>query len=123
MRATFFYCSFCGKSQHETHKLITSPSVYICDECIDLCNKIIRNKMQGEAPGTPSSELPIPSEIAAILDQYVIGQQKAKRTLAVASGGRHPDRRGMGHQPAAASLVAGVLKYAMAGRLTTKDCP
>ena len=78
------YCSFCGKSQHETRKLIAGPSVYICDECIDLCNEIIRAEVQGEAPGTPSSELPIPSEIAAILDQYVIGQQKAKRTLAVA---------------------------------------
>ena len=78
------YCSFCGKSQHETRKLIAGPSVYICDECIELCNEIIRDEVQGEAPGTPSSELPIPSEIAAILDQYVIGQQKAKRTLAVA---------------------------------------
>ena len=78
------YCSFCGKSQHETRKLIAGPSVYICDECIELCNEIIRDEGQGEAPGTPSSELPIPSEIAAILDQYVIGQQKAKRTLAVA---------------------------------------
>ena len=78
------YCSFCGKSQHETRKLIAGPSVYICDECIDLCNEIIRDEVQGEAPGAPSSELPIPSEIAAILDQYVIGQQKAKRTLAVA---------------------------------------
>lgn len=78
------YCSFCGKSQHETRKLIAGPSVYICDECIDLCNEIIRDEVRGEAPGTPSSELPIPSEIAAILDQYVIGQQKAKRTLAVA---------------------------------------
>ena len=78
------YCSFCGKSQHETRKLIAGPSVYICDACIDLCNEIIRDEVQGEAPGTPSSELPIPSEIAAILDQYVIGQQKAKRTLAVA---------------------------------------
>ena len=81
---TPLYCSFCGKSQHETRKLIAGPSVYICDECIDLCNEIIRDEVQGEAPGTPSSELPIPSEIAAILDQYVIGQQKAKRTLAVA---------------------------------------
>ena len=78
------YCSFCGKSQHETRKLIAGPSVYICDECIELCNEIIRDEVQGEALGTPSSELPIPSEIAAILDQYVIGQQKAKRTLAVA---------------------------------------
>ena len=78
------YCSFCGKSQHETRKLIAGPSVYICDECIDLCTEIIRDEVQGEAPGAPSSELPIPSEIAAILDQYVIGQQKAKRTLAVA---------------------------------------
>ena len=78
------YCSFCGKSQHETRKLIAGPSVYICDECIDLCNEIIRDEGQGQAPGTSSSDLPIPSEIAAILDQYVIGQQKAKRTLAVA---------------------------------------
>ena len=78
------YCSFCGKSQHETRKLIAGPSVYICDECIDLCNEIIRDEGQSEAPGTSSSDLPIPSEIAAILDQYVIGQQKAKRTLAVA---------------------------------------
>ena len=78
------YCSFCGKSQHETRKLIAGPSVYICDECIDLCNEIIRDEVQGEAPGTPSSELPIPSEIAAILDQYVIVQLMAKRTLAVA---------------------------------------
>ena len=71
------YCSFCGKSQHETRKLIAGPSVY-------MCNEIIRDEGQSEAPGTSSSDLPIPSEIAAILDQYVIGQQKAKRTLAVA---------------------------------------
>lgn len=78
------YCSFCGKSQHETRKLIAGPSVYICDECIDLCNEIIRDESQVEGGGTPSDNLPIPSEIATILDQYVIGQQKAKRILAVA---------------------------------------
>lgn len=78
------YCSFCGKSQHETRKLIAGPSVYICDECIDLCNEIIRDESQVEGGGPPSDNLPIPSEIATILDQYVIGQQKAKRILAVA---------------------------------------
>ena len=78
------YCSFCGKSQHETRKLIAGPSVFICDECIDLCNEIIREEGQGETQGEGGDRLPIPSEIAGILDQYVIGQQKAKRTLAVA---------------------------------------
>lgn len=78
------YCSFCGKSQHETRKLIAGPSVYICDECIDLCNEIIRDETQVEGGNNSSDNLPIPSEIAAILDQYVIGQQKAKRTLSVA---------------------------------------
>ncbi|MDO4637685.1 MAG: ATP-dependent Clp protease ATP-binding subunit ClpX [Lautropia sp.] len=78
------YCSFCGKSQHETRKLIAGPSVYICDECIDLCNEIIRDEVGSDTPEHAGDELPIPSAIAAILDQYVIGQHKAKRTLAVA---------------------------------------
>ncbi|WP_119153441.1 ATP-dependent Clp protease ATP-binding subunit ClpX [Caldimonas tepidiphila] len=80
------YCSFCGKSQHEVKKLIAGPSVFICDECIELCNDIIRDEVPadgGEAK-TPRSELPVPSEIKSILDQYVIGQDPAKRTLAVA---------------------------------------
>jgi ATP-dependent Clp protease ATP-binding subunit ClpX len=80
------YCSFCGKSQHEVRKLIAGPSVFICDECIELCNDIIRDEVQADAPAEGLSRigLPTPSEIASILDQYVIGQQKAKRILAVA---------------------------------------
>ena len=79
------YCSFCGKSQHEVKKLIAGPSVFICDECIDLCNDIIRDEQSGE-PGTQSVKdgLPTPQEISASLDQYVIGQTTAKRILSVA---------------------------------------
>ncbi len=80
------YCSFCGKSQHEVKKLIAGPSVFICDECIELCNDIIRDEVPAEVadPKAVKSDLPIPSEIKASLDQYVIGQEPAKRTLAVA---------------------------------------
>jgi ATP-dependent Clp protease ATP-binding subunit ClpX len=80
------YCSFCGKSQHEVKKLIAGPSVFICDECIELCNDIVRDEVPAETPqGRASkSDLPVPSEIKASLDQYVIGQDVAKRTLAVA---------------------------------------
>ena len=79
------YCSFCGKSQHEVKKLIAGPSVFICDECIDLCNDIIHDEIgTGAESGGARGDLPIPKEICAILDQYVIGQEKAKRILAVA---------------------------------------
>jgi ATP-dependent Clp protease ATP-binding subunit ClpX len=79
------YCSFCGKSQHEVRKLIAGPSVFICDECIELCNDIIREEGQGE-PGArgAKSDLPVPHEIRLILDQYVIGQEQAKKILSVA---------------------------------------
>jgi ATP-dependent Clp protease ATP-binding subunit ClpX len=78
------YCSFCGKSQHEVRKLIAGPSVFICDECVDLCNDIIREEIQENSIEGNSDKLPKPHEISAILDQYVIGQQKAKKVLAVA---------------------------------------
>jgi ATP-dependent Clp protease ATP-binding subunit ClpX len=79
------YCSFCGKSQHEVRKLIAGPSVFICDECIELCNDIIRDEIVGAAdPESIKGSLPTPREICDILDQYVIGQSQAKRNLAVA---------------------------------------
>jgi ATP-dependent Clp protease ATP-binding subunit ClpX len=79
------YCSFCGKSQHEVKKLIAGPSVFICDECIELCNDIVRDEIAGDqgAKGA-KGDLPTPREISALLDQYVIGQDQAKRILSVA---------------------------------------
>ncbi len=77
------YCSFCGKSQHEVRKLIAGPSVFICDECVELCNDIIREELEEKAQSARSS-LPKPKEILEVLDQYVIGQARAKKTLAVA---------------------------------------
>jgi ATP-dependent Clp protease ATP-binding subunit ClpX len=79
------YCSFCGKSQHEVKKLIAGPSVFICDECIDLCNDIIRDEASSvESVTGPKSDLPTPREICELLGQYVIGQETAKRILSVA---------------------------------------
>jgi ATP-dependent Clp protease ATP-binding subunit ClpX len=79
------YCSFCGKSQHEVKKLIAGPSVFVCDECIELCNDIIRDETSNiESVTGTKSDLPTPQEICALLDQYVIGQSTAKRILAVA---------------------------------------
>jgi ATP-dependent Clp protease ATP-binding subunit ClpX len=78
------YCSFCGKSQHEVKKLIAGPSVFVCDECVDLCNDIIREEMQEMATEEAESKLPTPREINDALDNYVIGQERAKRYLSVA---------------------------------------
>ncbi len=77
------YCSFCGKSQHEVRKLIAGPSVYICDECVELCNDIIREELD-EAGSDKHEKLPTPKDIHSFLDDYVIGQQHAKKILAVA---------------------------------------
>ncbi|MBC7700944.1 ATP-dependent Clp protease ATP-binding subunit ClpX [Aquabacterium sp.] len=93
------YCSFCGKSQHEVKKLIAGPSVFICDECIDLCNDIIRDEVAAESEHTTrpaKSDLPTPGEIKAQLDQYVIGQDTAKRTLSVAVYNHYKRLRHMG---------------------------
>jgi len=77
------YCSFCGKSQHEVRKLIAGPSVYICDECVELCNDIIREELD-ESGSDKREKLPTPKDIHAFLDDYVIGQQHAKKILSVA---------------------------------------
>ncbi|MCK8515513.1 ATP-dependent Clp protease ATP-binding subunit ClpX [Methylonatrum kenyense] len=77
------YCSFCGKSQHEVRKLIAGPSVFVCDECVELCNDIIREEMQ-EKGGTGNTKLPKPQEIHRVLGEYVIGQDHAKKVLSVA---------------------------------------
>ncbi|MCO4786004.1 ATP-dependent Clp protease ATP-binding subunit ClpX [Marinomonas atlantica] len=79
------YCSFCGKSQDEVKKLIAGPSVYICNECVDLCNNIITQELlQGDGESEEKDELPTPAKLAASLDDYVIGQERAKKVLAVA---------------------------------------
>ena len=79
------YCSFCGKSQNEVKKLIAGPSVFICDECIELCNDIIQDEIVSvESISAPKEALPVPQEICNLLDQYVIGQKVAKRILSVA---------------------------------------
>ena len=78
------YCSFCGKSQHEVRKLIAGPSVFICDECVELCNDIIREEIQEKSVSGGGANLPTPHEIKNILDEYVIGQEQAKKILSVA---------------------------------------
>ncbi len=77
------YCSFCGKSQHEVRKLIAGPSVFVCDECVELCNDIIREELE-DTGDTAQDKLPKPVDIKEVLDEYVIGQERAKKVLAVA---------------------------------------
>ncbi len=78
------YCSFCCKSQHEVKKLIAGTSAYVCDECITLCNDIMKDDLAGDTVKADKSDLPVPKEICAMLDEYVIGQERAKRILSVA---------------------------------------
>src|SRR4030066_1264959 len=78
------YCSFCGKSQHEVRKLIAGPSVFVCDECITLCNDIMREEIQNENNKAEKTDLPVPKEICRALEEYVIGQEQAKKILSVA---------------------------------------
>ena len=84
LKDTPLRCSFCGKTQDEVKKIIAGPTVYICDECIDLCNDIIAEECEHEASIASSSGVPKPVEIKRVLDQYVVGQDPAKKILAVA---------------------------------------
>jgi len=88
------YCSFCGKSQHEVRKLIAGPSVFVCDECITLCNDIMREEIQNDRAKTGKSDLPVPKDICATLDEYVIGQEQAKKILSVAVYNHYKRLRG-----------------------------
>src|SRR5689334_25369115 len=91
------YCSFCGKSQHEVRKLIAGPSVFICDECIELCNDIIREEgSTAEATRADKNKLPTPHEIREILDQYVIGQRSEERRVGKECSGRWAGIKGEG---------------------------
>ncbi len=91
------YCSFCGKSQHEVRKLIAGPAVFVCDECVELCNDIIREELEENVSGN-SDKLPRPKEIKHVLDEYVIGQEKAKRILAVAVYNHYKRLRSQGRK-------------------------
>ena len=84
IKETLLRCSFCGKTQEEVKKIIAGPTVYICDECIDLCNEIMEEEYQNEHPDQLQQELLKPAEIKEVLDKYVVGQEQSKKVLAVA---------------------------------------
>ena len=86
IKETLLRCSFCGKTQEEVKKIIAGPTVYICDECIDLCNEIMEEEYQNEHPEQFQQELLKPSEIKEVLDKYVVGQEKSKKVLAHHTG-------------------------------------
>ncbi|MGL4734315.1 MAG: ATP-dependent protease ATP-binding subunit ClpX [Enterovibrio sp.] len=98
------YCSFCGKSQHEVRKLIAGPSIYICDECVGLCNDIILNEVKEILPKTENTELPVPKKIRAHLDDYVIGQERAKKVLSVAVYNHYKRLRNSGNSASGVEL-------------------
>src|SRR5690606_39241157 len=83
-RSKTSFCSFCGKSQHEVRKLIEGPSAFVCDECIELCNTILQDEIRTEDEPATESTLPVPAAIKKELDQYVVGQETAKKALSVA---------------------------------------
>src|SRR5215207_7457224 len=97
-------CSFCGKSQKEVKKLIAGPTVYICDECIGLCNDIIAEEIEKEDQSYGSSAIPKPAQIKKVLDEYVIGQDRAKKILAVAV---HNHYKRIDHKQSGAPHVGG----------------
>src|SRR6478672_10196859 len=98
-------CSFCGKSQKEVKKLIAGPTVYICDECIGLCNDIIAEEIEKEDSSYGTSAIPKPAQIKKVLDEYVIGQDRAKKILAVAV---HNHYKRIDHKQTGTGASAGV---------------
>ena len=112
------FCSFCGKSQHEVRKLIAGPTVFICDECVELCMDIIRE--ENKTTGMKSSEgVPTPREICDVLDDYVIGQATAKRVLSVAV---HNHYKRLNHVDKGCALYNGRCNYINRGGICGRRC-
>jgi ATP-dependent Clp protease ATP-binding subunit ClpX len=113
------YCSFCGKSQHEVRKLIAGPSVFVCDECITLCNDIMREEIQSDQAKTDKSDLPVPKNICATLDEYVIGQEQAKKILSVAVYNHYKRLRGSNDKDGVELSKSNILLVGPTGSGTT----